>query len=148
MAQRYEANTPSVIFEDFGDETILIHLDTGFYYSLDATGMTLWGLFSRGFTLDEACTRLDAVYEQEGTTLRDAASSFLDRLHEEGLLRESPATEAPEQSAPVESGPRTRFVAPRLSRFEDMEQMFLLDPVHDVTEQGWPMAAPEDQKAE
>ena len=32
------------------------------------------------------------------------------------------------------------FEAPKLSKYTDMEQLLLLDPVHDVDETGWPNA--------
>ncbi|MEM6705642.1 MAG: PqqD family protein [Acidobacteriota bacterium] len=146
MAQRYETNAPSVIFEDFGDETILIHLDTGFYYSLDATGMAVWDLLSSRFTTEEVCSRLDDDYEHAGNEMQEAVETFLGKLLEEGLVRESEQTAADEKPEATVNRQKVRFAAPTLSRFEDMEEMLLLDPVHDVTEQGWPMAAPEEQK--
>ncbi|MEM1245090.1 MAG: PqqD family protein [Acidobacteriota bacterium] len=146
MAQRYETNAPSVIFEDFGDETILIHLDTGFYYSLDATGMAVWDLLSSRFTAEEVCSRLDDDYEHAGNEMQEAVETFLGKLLEEGLVRESEQTAADEKPEATVNRQKVRFAAPTLSRFEDMEEMLLLDPVHDVTEQGWPMAAPEGQK--
>ena len=41
-------------------------------------------------------------------------------------------------------GLRAPFVAPELKRYADMQDLLLLDPVHDVDEKGWPnaLAAP------
>ncbi len=34
------------------------------------------------------------------------------------------------------------FAPPRLQRYTDMQDLLLLDPIHDVDEVGWPVASP------
>ena len=39
---------------------------------------------------------------------------------------------------PMASGGLPPFEPPTLSKYKDMQDMLLLDPVHDVEEAGWP----------
>lgn len=148
MPNCHETNSPAVIFEDFGDETILIHLDTGFYYSLDAIGMTLWGLLSQRLPTEDVVARLGEIYVGSAEEIARTTEVFLGKLVDEGLLRACDEPRSLNQleaaAAPSVSTAQIPFQAPTLTRFEDMEEMLLLDPVHDVTEEGWPMAAPAD----
>jgi hypothetical protein len=50
-----------------------------------------------------------------------------------GLAPPGPA--APDDPAPAE---RATFIAPVLAVYTDMQDLLLLDPIHDVDEIGWP----------
>jgi hypothetical protein len=46
-----------------------------------------------------------------------------------------------EFNAQVQPGPeKPRFEPPILRTFEDMQDLLLLDPIHEVDEMGWPNA--------
>lgn len=66
---------------------------------------------------------------QAGQDLQD----FVATLIEHELLREADAT-------PVDFVPVTvaAYFAPKLDIYTDMQELLLLDPVHDVDETGWP----------
>ena len=53
-------------------------------------------------------------------------------------------TPAPDDAPPPSAGAsRTGdFVPPMLARFNNMSDLLLLDPIHDVDEQGWPRERP------
>ena len=60
----------------------------------------------------------------------------------EGLLR--PATAAPVSQGPIQVEPQP-FSMPILHKYTDLEALLLIDPVHDVTTQGWPNLNKTDQ---
>ena len=66
---------------------------------------------------------------------------YLKILREEELIEEA-THEAPASTvcaAPVSSGgPRQPFRPPVLERHSDMQDLLVLDPIHDVGEMGWP----------
>jgi hypothetical protein len=136
----FECNEPSVIFERFDDETILINLDSGRYYSLDPVGVVVWELINRPLAMADLLERLEGHFDAEPSQVRTSILEFIGRLEEEQLIR--PRREAPpsEETAAVDAIlPQARtFSAPVLARYEDMAEMLLLDPVHDVAETGWP----------
>jgi len=45
------------------------------------------------------------------------------------------------------SGTRQPFSAPVLNAYTDMEELLLLDPIHDVDQAGWPMPKAPDAPA-
>ena len=59
-------------------------------------------------------------------------------MSKEGLIVPSedqgaaPKTERPAPSK------KKAFAKPKLSKFGDMQDLLLLDPIHDVDQQGWP----------
>ncbi len=38
---------------------------------------------------------------------------------------------------------KTAFVTPELTRYTDIEDMLILDPIHEVDASGWPHRAPD-----
>lgn len=138
MGTVYATNDAKVISETLDGETIIIQLETGTYYSANATASAVWERVKAGAGLDEIVTALVRAYAVEDAEARAAARSFLDRLIADGLIVETdaPAAVVPEPASVAE---RAAFVAPALQTYDDMQQMLLADPIHDVDERGWPI---------
>jgi len=66
-----------------------------------------------------------------------ALGDVVDELLGEELIAPGAAPAATQ--VPVITG---AWVAPRLEKFTDLQTLLLLDPIHDVDEQGWPRVAP------
>jgi Coenzyme PQQ synthesis protein D (PqqD) len=140
----YECNSPDVVFENFGDETVIINLRTGHYYSLDPVGMALWDLISRSVPIGEVAERAAARYKGDAGVIAASVDEFTSRLAAEGLIRLAPpGRDAAGIARPAELGEPSPFTSPVVSRYEDMAEMLLLDPIHDVTDRGWPSLATE-----
>jgi len=75
-----------VMFQDLGDEAILLDIDKGYYYGLDAVGTRFWQLMSAGHDLDAAVAELLAVYDVDETTLRADLDALMTELQETGLV--------------------------------------------------------------
>lgn len=129
-SSRYRAPGMDVVSEEFGDETIIIQLNSGTYYSLNPAATAVWRLACGGYTLEEtikACGGKTAAGNGDVAVVWGA-------LVKAGLVRcAEPGADAP---APA---PEVRLEArPRISEYADMQELFQLDPVHDVDENGWP----------
>ena len=148
VSMRHAVDRRQVVYETIEGEAILIHMETGFYYSLDGTGSEIWDLVAAGGTLDEITARLRQRYEAPPGTIEDAVASLIARLLEEGLIVEVDASSngsaSLESRDPPEVGGRAEFVEPVLHRYTDMADFMLVDPIHEVGETGWPepQAAP------
>ena len=141
-SQYFECNEPSVIFERFADETILINLDAGHYYSMDPVGAVVLDLLNRALPVDRIVELMSARYAPSGEDVAASVRAYVSRMRDEGLIRprrEPPSVAPADVDVAIAAG--TVFTCPILTRFEDMEEMLLLDPVHDVTDAGWPSAA-------
>jgi hypothetical protein len=147
--QSFECNEPDVVFENFGDEVILLNLQSGNYYSLDPIGMFYWECLSQGVPPREItapiCSFYAASVEQE-LIAEDLGALFSD-FQSEGLIRPSNTRRDIAEITKTAKLP-TEYACPTLSRFDDFAEMLLLDPVHDVSQAGWPHPAPADHSPE
>lgn len=140
-ASQFRVNAPTVISETIDGETVIINLDTGAYYSLRETGAAVWQLVERGATWQTIGSELVQRYDAPPETIEAGIRSLLDELAQEELIvpqdGERPAPE-PTGAVSADSPRRLPFVPPALQKFTDMADLLLLDPIHDVGEEGWP----------
>lgn len=140
----FRINTPTVVSEVFDDEIVIIHLESGAYYSIDQSGAAIWRLLNQGASVPEINTTLAAAYTNTATEIEQAVHSFMQQLAEEQLIVPDRALTQSQQrqiGQPfISSSPGTQqyFTMPRLNKYTDMQDLLLLDPIHDVTETGWP----------
>ncbi len=131
----YRMNSPKVVAETIDNESVVINLDKGTYYSIRGTGSELWDALRAGVAAE---TLLGAVAAHAGDeSVRAAAGSFIEQLIEEELIVAN--GEGAAQAAVTFATP---YSAPDLVKYSDMEALLLLDPIHDVDEVGWPAPAP------
>jgi hypothetical protein len=141
-------NAPAVVGEIIDGEAVIMDLGSGHYFSTQGSGAEVWRAIEGGCDRAGVAVVLAERYEGDRAELNLAADRFIEELLAKGLIVEAErATDAPLPPvlpSPVAGQPRHVFVAPVLDSYSDMEDLLLLDPIHDVNEAGWPMAkAPE-----
>lgn len=131
---------PEIVHETVDGEVIAIDLANGSYYSLAGSGPVVWELLGHGVTEAEIREALAAGFDGEEAEIASAVATLLEQLQEHGLIAvvEGGAGGPPSAAA---DGARTAFEAPRLERYNDMKDYFLLDPIHEVDPTGWPRPA-------
>jgi hypothetical protein len=135
----FEVNEPMIISETIDDETIIINLSTGNYFSLKNSGATIWGAIQQAGSLSDIVATVRARFEVDGQDIEQDVAALVERLLAEDLIRRKEGDAATSSPTVASAGPgRNPYVAPALDKFTDMEAMLLLDPVHDVDETGWP----------
>lgn len=134
-----------VIAETIDGETVVINLETGLYFSLVGTASEVWEAVRAGTTRAALLVALGARYAASPDAIAEATDAFLEAMAADGLLRReaSAARSTPEPAAAPAGGQRPPFVPPTLQRFHDVQDLLLLDPIHEVDERGWPHV-PED----
>jgi len=133
---RYELNEPAVITEVLDGEAIILHMETGKYYSARDSALAIWQLAGAGLTRDELVARLQEAFPAAGDTVAAGVDDMLAQFREEELLRGRPA---PVDAATVALDVRLEaFAPPVLERYTDMQELLLIDPIHEVEEKGWP----------
>lgn len=117
-------------------------LATGHYFSTQGSGAAIWSGVEAGLGRAGIAATLAGVYECDRTELERAVEAFVSELLERGLIVEDarPDADAPStvRASSSNGHPRSVFVAPVLNAYSDMEDLLLLDPIHDVDETGWP----------
>lgn len=138
---------PTVIAEVFDDEIVIIHLESGAYYSLDQSGALIWELVQEGATVSDMVARLAASDGLAPEPLGAAVQHFIEELRRENLIiaDQAPAPLSQQPGAQTSSrsaaNAKRQFSSPHLHKYTDMQDLLLLDPIHDVTETGWPHVA-------
>lgn len=147
QTQRFRMNAPDVINEVIEGEAIILHLGTGRYYSARGCGAEAWSWLSASVPVPSVVEALGHLYDATPGEITAALDSFVGYLCDEKLIvaidGDAPAA-APARPLPSAGGSKAAFEPPAMESFSDLEDLLLLDPVHEVNnELGWPhQAAP------
>lgn len=76
----------NVVYRDLADESVLLNLDTGTYFGLDAVGTRLWHLVAEHGSTESAIDTLLAEYDVEPARLQKDVNALIDQLLAKGLL--------------------------------------------------------------
>ena len=137
---RYEISSPQVIHETIDGEVVIINLESGNYYSLRGTGARAWAGIDQGAEPSAIAGDLESSFAGAGSAGAEV-ETFLAALEAEGLIRASDQPDVP-LALPEPAG-AAAYAPPVLETFTDMQDLILLDPVHEVDEaHGWPQPKP------
>jgi hypothetical protein len=134
-APAYRVNTPTVAAETVDGEVLMIHLESGNYYSLRASGAAIWDGVEHGIA---TTTIVATVRDRFGAPdAEQLVGAFLTELVDEDLVAPADGPGATEWEPPKFV---SEFAPPALEKFTDMQHLILLDPVHEVDAgKGWPI---------
>ena len=137
--ERFKINSSKVVHETIDGEVIIINLETGAYYNLSGAGLELWSGVEQGASRQRILEVMNRRYPQQPDLVTESLNELLEQMIQEELLLPEPAPEGEgagfELAAPEED---SEFVAPTLGVHTNMSDLLLLDPIHDVDQQGWP----------
>lgn len=170
----YRINTPHVAHETIDGETIIIDFESGAYYSLQNVAHFIWQKIDAGDGVESIVAQVGACYRGERSQMEAAVRSFIEELAQNALIvadaravdpQAVQAREGDAQSVSAVDGSMAEgtimegtshaaaghaaaepFEPPVLEQYTDMQDLLLLDPIHEVDEQGWPMTQ-EQQEA-
>jgi len=151
FSERFRVH-PKIVSETIDGEVIILNLDRGRYYSLTLAGTDAWNAIGRAASGEEIVDELLARYDGARGEVEQSVEQLLSELRREELIFALPPGAA-ETAAPPTNGRapangagsgRKPFQAPVLQTYTDMEDLLLLDPIHEVDESGWPNR-PSDQ---
>ncbi len=78
--------SPNATFQIVADEAILIHLQSGVYYSLNEVGTAFWNLLDGQRTLDECAVQIAAEYNAPAEEVLSDLVELAGELQAEGLV--------------------------------------------------------------
>jgi len=138
----FQINRHKFVHETMEDEVVMVNLDSGIYYSLDSSSIWVWRAILAEYSLTEMVEFGKSKFDVSEEELQMALNTFLDKMKEEGIVVTaiSPSKEA-KISLSGDDTPKSPFSPPRLELYSDMQDLLLLDPIHDVDESGWPHSA-------
>lgn len=134
-------NAPTAVSEIIDGELVVINLEKGTYYASLGIGAYLWQCLQQQVKLAAIEAALVQGFGISAEQARSDLESFLSALSRERLIRAARPEEMAASAAPPVPG--SAYTAPELKVYNDMQDLLLLDPIHDVSDEGWPTRAPE-----
>lgn len=125
----YQVANENIVFEEFDNDLVVLNLSTGQYFGLNGSASLAWKALVSGVA-PQGLAGLGA--------LNSTLDGFVETLKEMGLIV---AVEATGKSLdPVlEMALAACSEAPTIETFDDLSDLILADPIHDVeAEAGWP----------
>jgi hypothetical protein len=137
IVKAYKINELRAMSETLEDETIIINLENGSYYNMNKTGTIIWDKIQSNYSNLQIIEYFINNFNETYEIIEDSVIKLIEFLKNDNLILEV------EYNEPVkpEYGKFTKenFVIPLIERYDDMQEMLLADPIHDVQEEGWPM---------
>jgi Coenzyme PQQ synthesis protein D (PqqD) len=78
--------SPDCVVREIAGETVLLHLETGFYFGLDEVGTTIWSLLKEERTYGALLEELHEHYEVDRVVLEAEISAFVSDLLDHDLV--------------------------------------------------------------
>ena len=121
-----------VVSDQFDSEVVVVNLESGAYYSLRDTAQEIWSLFENNMTRFGVINSFSNLTDTEKLELE----TYLDFLISEGLIEEN------ETKLENNFTSSLTYVGLTISKFDDMANLIMIDPIHEVDEDnGWPHKA-------
>ncbi len=124
---------PRLASDIFDGEYIIANLDTGLYYSIQGLAVPLVNALPFE-TSGPVILQLAEAFPDHAETIQKELTGVFRELLNEDIIREGAA------AAPGELNPGLvpdRYIPSRFNRYADMQDLLMLDPIHDVDEDGW-----------
>lgn len=125
MADTILANADEVAAKTMDGESVLIHLGTGIYYSLDDVAGCIWQAVEQGCSLQDIISRVTGQFDVSAEEAAEDVARIVGTLQEENLAKASDQASA---GAGETVAQRTPYATPMIEKFDDMAEMFALDP--------------------
>ncbi|MEH6604236.1 MAG: PqqD family protein [Pseudomonadales bacterium] len=121
-----------VIHDAFDEDVVVVNLNSGSYYSLTALAAELWLAICEGADKQAITERFgEAASEQD-------LDKFLALLVSEGLLEEPDGVFNPIEAEELTNMLHSTPFEALLEKHTDVEELLLIDPIHEVDSAGWP----------
>ena len=143
-AARYALNQPPVVGEVIDGEVMVINLDTGVYYSVTGAGAAVWPMLVGGATRVEISDRVARHYNASAASVERDLGMFIARLADEAILRPRQDDVAAGSFDAAEEWPAMTYPGFGFERYDDMQALLVIDPVHEVGDFGWPSRSADD----
>lgn len=136
----FRINEPEVIAEEIEGEVIILNFDSGSYYSLNENAMGIWRLLQAGYPSTAILGAWQAGCASDEEQVAAAFTTFMEQLQQERLIVPAALAAIPADAPLMTVMNPAEGLA--LQKFTDLQNLLLLDPIHDVDEMGWPHPAP------
>lgn len=130
----YQIDSKNVSWERVENEVIAIQLVTGRYYNILDSSCEIWSLLSNGHSIESIINFFESEFSFDDVS--NDISSFLDDCKRSQLIINLTS------EIDINKIESTTFLKswskPVLVEYTDLQDLILVDPIHDVEVSGWP----------
>jgi len=137
MNKTYKTNSPDVISEPMEGEQVVIDLKSGCYYNFNESAAYIWRMIEGGYSTGEIIGAISPNGKIDDMGVDFIVESFIEMLQNENLIVPTESTRDNTDKSDIPDVDM-KFDIPAYQKFDDMQEMLLLDPIHEVSEAGWP----------
>jgi hypothetical protein len=142
MHRTWHVRSAQVMSEVLDGEAVIIDLASGRYHAACGVAATVWQAISVGSSIEGILAEVARLHTAVPDDAADQIRRFIEQLVAAGLVDEEDGGQASPSPALTAATAATPWSTPVLESHDDLQDLLLLDPVHEVTEAGWPRAAP------
>jgi hypothetical protein len=136
---RYRANTPRFVDETVDGEALIMDMVTGSYYTCQDASTIAWHGLTGGLTASDVAAMLSSTYPIETADAERDVERFAAELVQEEMIVVRDGSAESVDAATIGNGTSPgEYQALRFEKYTDLADLILLDPVHDVSDAGWP----------
>lgn len=137
----FTVRSTDIAHDAIDGESVIIDMAHGVYYRLEGAAALAWQALLDGAGTARIAADLGTRFAADEALVAAEVDRFVDALQANGLIE--PCADAPDAPAPAplplaERGPFAGLV---IHRFTDLQELFWIDPVHQVDDSGWPHRA-------
>lgn len=126
---------PAVTADKFDGEIVLIHIQSGLYFSLRGAAASLWEAMAAPVEVASLLAMFGKLPASDAAKIEATLRLFQER----GLVVES--------EGPFSAPPTVTYEEPVVESYDDLADLITLDPIHDVSAEGWPHVASGERSA-
>lgn len=142
MLADFAINSTKIIYEVLNTEVIVINFSTGDYYELPHVAKHVWQSLEQHLSTANIIQLLSNFFKKDPEQVKMDVENFVTQLLEHGLIIESDnsATLSVEDLENIigQDCRHWEYDKPAVNKYSEVQNLLLLDPIHDVDETGWP----------
>ena len=136
---QFQLNAPDVVEEVIDGEVMAINLVTGNYYNMQGNTARIWRCLLQGIPLESLVEHYVERFPGDAEIIRTELGDFIKILRSDQLISVRTG-EIDQQTleSTLSEDTSDAWESLHLGRHTDMQELLLVDPIHEVKPKGWP----------
>jgi hypothetical protein len=135
---RFKIDSKRIYSEQFDDETIVLDLSTGIYYSLNFVGTIIWSALVAGNNLLSVIDKISSKVVIERPLIKQHVLAFATQLIESELIEKDDSCAITTEFVFDFSFENITYNIPALQKHDEIKEALLADIVHSIDIDGLP----------
>lgn len=144
-SEQFVVSGPNIVHEVIEGEVVIVNMNNGYYFSSEKLGCVIWRLVECGTPFAKIVDTLALRYPGDREEIESSTARMIAELRDEGLIVAAGSLADRDIPENLYDGiDAADFIEPMLHKHKDMQDLLLVDPIHEVEDSGWPHARKAD----